>query len=174
MEEEDLSDSGNNGEIQGNNQGSNFGLEKRKFVKELDLLERQSNGKDKQSNRQGKKKGIIINGSNLTLKLLKPNVDKLGLHQNKAQASLSIGEKNKLSDEQRRNESFEQVTVSEKLYKDSHTAIRFMTKNKAPLNANKENNIFLFGSTGDTSSHTFSSDMVKSSNIPDLQNTINS
>lgn len=46
---------------------------------------------------------------------------------------------------------------------------------KTSFNANKENDIFLLGSTGDKSSHLFestSNDMVKSSNIPNLQNTI--
>lgn len=42
--------------------------------------------------------------------------------------------------------SFESVIVSDKLKSGSHAAVRFMDKDKASSNANK-NNIFLFGNS---------------------------
>lgn len=43
---------------------------------------------------------------------------------------------------------FEHVSISKNLRKGSHTTIRFMEKEKSPLNSNNENDIFLFGNTG--------------------------
>lgn len=91
MEEEDLGEGGKSGEIKVSNLVSDLVLEKRKSVEDLDSINRQSKGKDKQSNRQIKKKGIIIGGSNSILKIPKPIVGRLGIQRNKVEAPLIIG-----------------------------------------------------------------------------------